>query len=86
MIQAYHLKIKPLYDMITKIFLKVEPTTKQSIDEVMVSFKGTTAGSIKQYIQNKPDKFGFKFFCRASSDGFIHDILMYQGATTFSSK
>ena len=47
---------------------------------VMVAFKGTTAGSLKQYIQNKPDKFGFKLFCRASSDGFIHDILMYQGA------
>ena len=51
----------------------------------MVAFKGTTAGSLKQYIQNKPDKFGFKLFCRASSDRFIHDILMYQGATTFSS-
>ena len=33
----------------------------------------------------KPDKWGYKLFCRASTDGFIHDILMYQGETTFTS-
>ena len=33
----------------------------------------------------KPDKWGYKLFCRASIDGFIHDILMYQGETTFTS-
>ncbi|KAF0039263.1 hypothetical protein F2P81_007498 [Scophthalmus maximus] len=36
-----------------------------------------------EYIANKPDKWGFKLFCRASSSGIIHDLLLYQGASTF---
>ena len=50
----------------------------------MVAYNGTRAGNVRQYIKSKPDKWGFELFCRASSDGIIHDILMYQGATTFS--
>lgn len=78
-------KIRPLYSGITKQFLKVKETPQQSIDEVMVAYKGTRAGNLRQYIANKPDKFGYKLFCRASIDGFIHDLIMYQGNTTFSS-
>lgn len=78
-------KVRPLYASLTRQFLKVKATPTQSIDEVMVSYKGTRAGTLRQYIQTKPDKWGYKLFCRASSDGFIHDILMYQGETTFTS-
>lgn len=78
-------KIRPVISAITKQFRKVKETPTQSVDEVMVSYKGTRAGNLRQYIQSKPDKWGFKLFCRASVDGFIHDILMYQGETTFSS-
>ncbi|KAK3895095.1 hypothetical protein Pcinc_001190 [Petrolisthes cinctipes] len=78
-------KVRPLFSGITKQFLQVKATPTQSIDEVMVGYKGTMAGNLRQYIANKPDKFGYKLFCRASIDGFIHDIVMYQGATTFSS-
>ena len=62
----------------------MKETPTQSIDEVMVAYKGTRAGNLRQYIQTKPDKWGYKMFCRATIDGFIHDILMYQGETTFS--
>ena len=48
----------------------------------MVGYKGKTAGNLRQYIKNKPDKWGFKLFSRASEDGFIHDMVLYQGATT----
>ena len=78
-------KIRPLYAAMTRQFLKVKETPMQSIDEVMVSYKGTRAGNLRQYIQTKPDKWGYKLFCRASIDGFIHDILFYQGETTFTS-
>lgn len=78
-------KIRPLFSSITRQFQKVAETPTQSVDEVMVAYKGTRAGSLRQYIQNKPDKWGYKLFCRASIDGFIHDILLYQGDTTFSS-
>lgn len=76
-------KVRPLFAAITRQFLKVKETPTQSIDEVMVSYKGTRAGTLRQYIQTKPDKWGFKLFCRASIDGFIHDILLYQGDSTF---
>ena len=78
-------KIRPLFSALVKQFLLVKPTPTQSVDEVMVAYKGTRAGNLRQYIRSKPDKWGYKLFCRASIDGFIHDILMYQGETTFSS-
>ncbi|XP_069951304.1 piggyBac transposable element-derived protein 3 isoform X3 [Cherax quadricarinatus] len=76
-------KIRPLYKALTNACLKVPATPKQSVDEVMVAFKGKTAGNLRKYIKNIPDKWGFKLFCRASEDGIIHDILMYQGNPTF---
>lgn len=48
----------------------------------MVAYKGKTAGNLRQYIKNKPDKRGFKLFERASEDGFICDMVLYQGKTT----
>lgn len=76
-------KIRPLFDMLRQQCLQIPSTYKHSVDEVMVAYKGTRAGTLRQYIANKPDKWGFKLFCRASSSGIIHDMLLYQGASTF---
>ncbi|XP_028324766.1 piggyBac transposable element-derived protein 3-like [Gouania willdenowi] len=76
-------KIRPLFDMLRQQCLLIPSTYQHSVDEVMVAYKGTRAGSLRQYIANKPDKWGFKLFCRASSSGIIHDLLLYQGASTF---
>ena len=46
----------------------------------MVGYKEKTAGNLRQYILLKPDKWGFKLFSRVSEDGFIHDMILYQGA------
>ncbi|CAH2015572.1 unnamed protein product [Acanthoscelides obtectus] len=46
----------------------------------MVSYKGTYAGNLRQYIQNKPHKWGF---VRAGVSGYIADFIPYQGAATF---
>ena len=78
-------KVRSLFTKVTREFLKVPETPMHSIDEVMVAYKGTTAGNLRQYVAKKPDKWGYKLFCRSSVDGFIHDILMYQGETTFPS-
>ena len=78
-------KVRPLFNSITRQFRMVPETPTQSIDEVMVAYKGTRAGTLRQFVQNKPDRWGYKLLCRASIDGFIHDIIMYQGETTFSS-
>lgn len=57
-------------------------THKQSVDEVMVAYKGKQVGNLQQYIKTNPDKWGFKLFCRAA--GIIHDYFnVYQGQTTF---
>ena len=77
-------KIRPIFDAITKQFQMIKETPTQSVDEVMVAYKGTRAGNLRQYICSKPDKWGYKLFCRGSTDGVIHDILMYQGETTFT--
>ncbi|KAL7405160.1 hypothetical protein ABVT39_024706 [Epinephelus coioides] len=76
-------KIRPLFKMLREQCLLIPSTYKHSVDEVMVSYKGTRAGTLRQYIANKPDKWGFKIFCRASSSGIIHDLLLYQGPSTF---
>ncbi|XP_034533121.1 piggyBac transposable element-derived protein 3-like [Notolabrus celidotus] len=76
-------KIRPLFEMLRHQCLLIPSTNKHSVDEVMVAYKGTRAGTLRQYIANKPDKWGFKLFCRASSSGIIHDLLLYQGASTF---
>ena len=76
-------KIRPVIDYVRTSCLKISETAVQSVDEVMIAYKGTRAGNLRQYIASKPDKWGFKFFARASSDGIIHDILPYQGSITF---
>ena len=74
-------KVRPLFTFLNEAFRNEPQTPKQSIDEVMVGYKGKTAGNLRQYIKNKPHKWGFKLFSRASEDGFIHDMVLYQGAT-----
>uniref|UniRef100_A0A672YEF1 PiggyBac transposable element-derived protein domain-containing protein n=1 Tax=Sphaeramia orbicularis TaxID=375764 RepID=A0A672YEF1_9TELE len=76
-------KIRPLFVMLREQCLLIPSTHKHSVDEVMVAYKGTRAGTLRQYIANKPDKWGFKLFCQASSSGIIHDLRLYQGASTF---
>lgn len=76
-------KIRPLFEMLRERCLLIPSTHKHSVDEVMVAYKGTRAGTLRQYIANKPNKWGFKLFCRASSSGIIHDLLLYQGVSTF---
>lgn len=75
-------KVRPLFNFLNEAFRDEPQTPKQSIDEVMVGYKGKTAGNLRQYIKTKPDKWGFKLFSRASEDGFIHDMVLYQGAVT----
>ncbi|KAG0716092.1 PiggyBac transposable element-derived protein 3 [Chionoecetes opilio] len=75
-------KIRPLFSFLNTTFRTETQTPKQSVDEVMIAYKGKRAGNLSQYIKNKPDKWGFKLFARASEDGFIHDMVLYQGKTT----
>ncbi|KAH9366526.1 hypothetical protein HPB48_010320 [Haemaphysalis longicornis] len=75
--------VRPLYENLREQFLKIPAQRKQSIYEAMVAYEGTCAGNLPQYASNKPEKWGFKIFCRSSSTGFFHDVLLYQATRTF---
>ena len=52
-----------------------------ALDETMVGFRGRFIW--KQYIQNKPTKWGIKCFTLAdSSNGYVLNILVYTGRNT----
>lgn len=76
-------KVRPLFEMVRRQCKNIEGSNHQSVDEVMVPYKGTKAGTLRQYVKNKPHKWGFKIYCRSSSSGIVHDLLLYQGTTTF---
>lgn len=76
-------KIRPVLNRIQKNCSSIQQEHQQSIDEMMVPYKGTRAGKLRQYIRNKPHKWGFKLFVRAGVSGMVHDILPYAGSDTF---
>lgn len=72
-------KVRPLITHLNECFQAArEPSKYQSIDEHMIRFKGHNA--MKQYIKNKPIKWGFKMWCRCdSSNGYLYEFELYQG-------
>lgn len=56
----------------------------QSIDEIMLPYKGLKAGILKQFMPSKPTKYGFKFYARAGNSGmlYVYHTFMYEGSTT----
>lgn len=76
-------KVRPLIEKVRKNFRKYHTENSYSIDETMVAYKGTRAGNLRQYIKNKPHKWGYKFFLIAGVSGYILDFIPYQGSLTF---
>ncbi|KAG1660356.1 PiggyBac transposable element-derived protein 3 [Nymphon striatum] len=64
--------------MFREPYLKLVSNEHQAIDEMMVPFKGSFSG-IKQYMKNKPTKWGFKKWARCSSDGLLQEFDVYTG-------
>lgn len=58
--------------------LTIAPRQKQSIDEMMVPYKGKFGG-IRQYIKRKPHPCGFKVWARCCVTGLLHNFDIYQG-------
>ena len=71
-------KVDPIYDELLKncqqfgIFDKI-----LSIDESMVPYRGHF--STKQYIRNKPIRFGYKFWFLCEEDGYPYNLDLYKG-------
>lgn len=72
-------KIRPVMNHFNISFQKAMNNTKsQSIDEHMIKFKGHNI--MKQYVKNKPVKWGFKLWCRADSQtGYLYEFDLYTG-------
>jgi hypothetical protein len=73
-------KVRDLYNSILGRCRELPLETDLCVDEQMVPFKGQI--NIKQYIKNKPKKWGIKIFLLAGKSGFVYDFLIYQGAST----
>nr|CAH7765407.1 unnamed protein product [Callosobruchus chinensis] len=77
-------KVRPLIEKIRENCQKFHIENDFSIDETMVAYKGTRAGNLRQYIKNKPHKWGYKVFVIAGVSGIILDVIPYQESATFT--
>ena len=77
-------KILPLHNYIkSRCFDLYQPNRQLSIDERMVKSKART--HFRQYIRNKPTKWGFKYWVLADITGYTVDFDLYLGRATQSS-
>ena len=78
-------KVMTLCDALIHNFqANYKPAQNLAVDESMVGFRGRFGP--KQYMANKPTKYGIKAFTLASSDqGYLLNILLYVGADTLAS-
>lgn len=71
-------KIRTVYNRIKRKCRELyQPLRELSIDERMVKSKART--SFRQYIRNKPSKWGFKFWVLADPSGYTLDFDLYCG-------
>ena len=72
-------KILPMHNMLKKRCLDLyQPLQQLSIDERMVKSKART--HLRQYIRNKPTKWGFKYWIIADPTGYTVDFDVYGGS------
>lgn len=69
--------IRPVIDRLNMTFGSVPKKERLSVDEQMCS---TKMGSyMKQYLPNKPKKWGFKFYVLCDTSGYAHKFEIYTG-------
>ncbi|XP_072384727.1 uncharacterized protein [Diabrotica undecimpunctata] len=76
-------KIRYLLERIRSNCNKTVGENQYSIDEKMISYKGTKTGNLRQYLPKKPRKWGFKMFVRAGLPGIVYDFFIYTESSTF---
>ena len=69
-------KLRPWINAMKQNFQQIPPKEFQSIDEIIIPFKGRSG--LKVYMPKKPHKWGFKLWGRSDSDGFMYDFDVYQ--------
>ena len=71
-------------DRRSKNCLKVTPEEYQSVDEMMVAFKGTSL--LRQFLPAKPHKWGFRLWGRCGVSAFTYNFDLYQGKEPIEQK
>ncbi|KAJ8259928.1 hypothetical protein GJAV_G00175100 [Gymnothorax javanicus] len=69
-------KLRPWLDALRQNFLSVTPEEHNSVDEMMIPFKGRS--HLRVYMPAKPHKWGFKMWGRAGTSAFLYDFDVYQ--------
>ncbi|XP_065069915.1 piggyBac transposable element-derived protein 3-like [Rhopilema esculentum] len=72
-------KVRPVIDSVQNKCRKVPQEEKHSIDEQIIPTKGRSP--IRQYIPNKPHKWGIKVWARCGVSGIVYDFDVYTGAS-----
>lgn len=72
-------KLRPWLEGLKDSLRKLPQEEHSAVDEVMIPFKGRS--SCKQYMKNKPHKWGFKLWGRAGATGTLYEFEIYQGAS-----
>lgn len=73
-------KVAPLNNMLNKRFMQFGIFAHHlSIDEQMIAYYGRH--SCKMFIKGKPIRFGYKYWCMASHDGYLYQFIPYAGAS-----
>ncbi|XP_044213985.1 piggyBac transposable element-derived protein 3-like [Thunnus albacares] len=70
-------KLRPWLDSFREKCLQVVPEEHNSVDEMMIPFKGKFS-NIKQYMRGKPQPWGFKLWVRTGSSGMLCDFDVHQ--------
>jgi hypothetical protein len=72
-------KVRPVVDVLNKAWkLAYTPGWAQSVDEMMIAFKGRT--HLRQYMKAKIVKWGFKLWgCCDAKSGFCSHFAVYEG-------
>nr|XP_005159764.1 piggyBac transposable element-derived protein 3-like [Danio rerio] len=77
-------KVRPVLEKVRANCVKVEREENHSIDKQMIPCKGKIG--MKQYIKNKPHKWGIKVFTRAGVTGLVYDFEVYTGKGTVTNE
>lgn len=71
-------KVRPVLDHLNKKFVSVPFDHRLSLDEQMCATK--IQHFLKQYLPNKPHKWGFKLYVLCSLSGYAYSFEVYSGA------
>ncbi|XP_049862590.1 piggyBac transposable element-derived protein 2-like isoform X3 [Schistocerca gregaria] len=77
-------KILPLLSALQSSLKTLPPEEYQAVDEQIIQFKGRSG--LKQYIRNKPHKWGYRSFMRVGASGMMYDFEIYVGKNTCSDR